>query len=97
MIEKLSKERHFPKIHIPNQPVVESAAHYGVIKVKDYLSIDDLVSKITPHESKEPKTMELLNIGHNYGQNFGFINYRITTHKFNHLKLESKTSVPFIT
>ena len=94
---KLAKERHFPKIHIPEPPKVESAAHYGVIKIIDYLSFEDLLSKITPIESNEPKHMELINIGHNYGQNFGFIVYRISTNKFKHLKITGKTSVTSFT
>jgi hypothetical protein len=56
----------------------------------DYLSLEDLLIKIKPIESTEPKHMELLDIGPNYGQNFGFILYRISAHKFKHLKISGK-------
>ena len=84
MNAKLQKERGLPKIHIPEPPKVESAVGYGDIKVKDYLSFEDLLTKIKPNASNEAKHMEQFN------QNFGFISYRILHKKFKHLKLPSK-------
>ena len=90
MFSKLVKEKHLPKTHIPEPPKVSPTANYGSIKIDDYLSLEDLLSHIKSIESKEPKHMELLNIGPNYGQNFGFILYRIITQKFKNLDLLGK-------
>ena len=81
---KLQKERGLPKIHIPEPPKIEAAVAYGDIKVKDYLSFEDLLTKIKPNVSNEAKHME------QFDQNFGFILYRISHKKFKHLKLPSK-------
>ncbi len=81
LFEKFHKERKTPTIAIPKPPEVEQAAHYGVVKVHDYLSLEDLLNKI------KPKHMELLDIGPNYGQHFGFILYRTPINKIKHLKL----------
>jgi hypothetical protein len=88
LIEKFSKERNSPNIHIPKSPEVSHSAHYGVVKIHDYLSLDDILNKMKPIISEKPKHMELLDIGTNYGQNFGFILYRTTSDKFKHLKLK---------
>ena len=87
MFAKLTKERGLPKIKLPNPPQVVKAANYGTVKIIDYISFEDILSQIKPIVSNEPKRMESLNIGSNYGQNFGFITYRVETNKFNHLKL----------
>ena len=71
-------------------------AGYGLIKIVDHLSLEDLLDKITPIESQEPKYMELLDIGHNFGQNFGFIVYRMSVHKFKQLELTGQTSLEVI-
>ena len=81
---KLQKERGLPKIHIPELPKVEAAVAYGDIKVKDYLSFEDLLFKVETVYSYEAKQMEQLD------QNFGFILYRIGINKFKHLKIPSK-------
>src|SRR5882724_658004 len=87
LFAKLTNERGLPKIKLPNPPQVEKAAVYGKLKIKDYISFEDILSQIKPIVSNEPKHMELLNIGSNYGQNWGFITYRVETNKFKHLKL----------
>ncbi len=55
MFEKFHKERNTPNIAIPKPPGVEHTAHYGVVKVYDYLSLDDLLNKIKPITSEKPK------------------------------------------
>ncbi len=87
MFEKFNKERNAPKILIPKPPDVSQIANYGVVKVNDYLSLNDLLDKIKPISSEKPLHMELLDIGPNYGQNFGFILYRTSINKFKNLKL----------
>ncbi len=87
LFEKYTKERNAPQILIPKPPEVSQTANYGVVKVNDYLSLNDLLDKIKPISSEKPKHMELLDIGPNYGQHFGFILYRTSINKFKNLKL----------
>jgi len=87
LYEKFHKERNSPKILVPKPPEVEHTANYGVVKVHDYLSLNDLLNKIKPIVSEKPKHMELLDIGPNYGQHFGFILYRTSINKVKHLKI----------
>ena len=85
MITRLTKERHLPKTHIPEPPKIETTANYGVIKIVDHLSLEDLLSKLTPIESPKPKHME------DIGQNFGFILYRMWAQKFKQIKIMGQT------
>jgi len=87
LFAKFTKERGGPNIHIPNPPEVSHTANYGVVKVNDYLSLEDILNNIKPITTEKPTHMELLDIGSNYGQHFGFILYRTTTDKFKQLKL----------
>jgi len=66
---------------------VPHTAHYGAVKILDYLSLEDILNKMKPITSEKPMHMELLNIGTNYGQHFGYTLYRTTADKFKHLKL----------
>ena len=87
MIEKFINERNLTKLRIPETPKPDLAAHYGVVKTSGYLSYNDLLIHIKSYKSEKPIHPELLNIGTNYGQHFGFILYRTTTNKFKNLKL----------
>jgi len=66
---------------------VTPAAHYGTVKIHDYLSLEDILNQMKPIISEKPKHMELLDIGTNYGQHFGFILYKTSANKFKHLKI----------
>ena len=93
LVQKFTKERGLPQLLVPKPPTPPQAMAYGVIKVKDYLSFDDILTQIKPITTEKPQPMELLNLGPNYGQNFGFINYRLTNlQKFKHLKLTGNFS-----
>ncbi|CAG2166179.1 unnamed protein product, partial [Oppiella nova] len=93
LIEKFTKERGLPQLSIPKPPVVSLTTGYGKLKVKDYLSLEDVLIKIKPIVTEKPQHMELLNIGSNYGQNFGFILYRLSNvTKFKHLKVTGGAS-----
>ena len=87
LILKLTKERGLPKIYIPEPPKVEAAVGYGDIKVKDYLSFEDILSQIQPKTDTKVQTMEA------YDQTFGYILYRIPHNKFKHLKLSGKSPI----
>ncbi len=64
MIEKLHKERpNLPKVKIPVPPKESLKGNYGVIKVTEYLTLNDILAKIKPIDSEEPKQMELIDIG----------------------------------
>jgi len=86
LIVKLVADRKLPKYNIPDPPKVEAAEGYGTIKITDYLTFDDLLSKITPKEDTTAKHMEL------YDQGFGYILYRISHQKFKQLTLTKGVS-----
>jgi hypothetical protein len=92
LFEKFNKERKGPQIIIPKPPVVSHTAHYGSVKPIDFLSFNDILSKIKIIDSEKPKYMEMINIGTNYGQNFGFILYRTSINKTKELKLTGGVS-----
>jgi hypothetical protein len=84
-------------LRIPSPPKAETAAHYGVVKVTDYLSYNDLLTHIKSYKSEDPIHPELLNIGPNYGQNFGFTIYRTTIPKSKNFKgIKSIFSILFV-
>ncbi len=83
LIAKYVKDKKLPDLHIPNVPAVVPAEAYGVVKIKDYLSLDDILGQLQPiHVNGKPKHMEEL------GQAFGFILYRISAPKFKHLNYQ---------
>jgi hypothetical protein len=89
LIEKLHKERpNLPKVKTPTPPKENPKARYGVIKVTEYLNFDDLLNKTKPIVSDHPKHMESLDIGPNYGQNFGFTLYRTKVPKIKSLVIK---------
>jgi hypothetical protein len=79
-----------PKVKIPEPPKESPKGQYGVINVTQYLALNDLLSKVKPIVSDQPKKMENLDIGPNYGQNFGFILYRTNISKFENLILKGE-------
>jgi beta-galactosidase len=92
-IELLKKERNWPKLReIEEMPKQSEKANYGTFRINQYLTLNDALSKITKSFNYEsPKPMELLDLGENYGQNFGYILYRtIVSEKFSTLKFESR-------
>jgi len=87
----LHKERpHLPKVKIPEPPKENPKANYGVINVTEYLTLNDLLTQIKPISSDSPKNMEAIDIGPNYGQNWGFILYRTQISKIKNLILKGK-------
>ena len=67
-----------PKIKIPDPPKAETAAHYGVVNVTEQLFLNDFVKDLKSFKVDKPIHSELLNIGSDYGQNYGFTLYRTT-------------------
>jgi len=63
-----------------------------VVKTTEYLPYNDLLSKSKAVASDKAVHMELLNVGTNYGQNFGFTLYRATVAKFSKLTLKGGVS-----
>ncbi|XP_054166390.1 beta-galactosidase-1-like protein 2 [Oppia nitens] len=93
LITKFTKERGYPQLTIPDPPKPQLTTSYGKVIIKDYLSLDNLLSKVKSITTSKPQHMELLNLGENYGQSYGFINYRLTgLQKFKHLKLNGGVS-----
>jgi hypothetical protein len=86
IFEKFAKERNLPKLRIPETPKPEMAASYGVVKITDQLSYSDLFTLVKSYKYENPIHPELLDIGPNYGQNFGFTVYRTTIPKSKNFK-----------
>ncbi|CAG2121282.1 unnamed protein product, partial [Medioppia subpectinata] len=63
LIEKFNKERSQPKLLISKPPELIKPKAYGKVKVVDYLSLEDVLSKIKPIVTEKPTHMELLNLG----------------------------------
>ncbi len=88
VIEKLAKERYFPKLKIPELSKENLKASFGTIKVLEYLTLNELLKLIKPIASDSPKHMEMIDIKPNYGQNFGFTVYRTEVQKFSKISFE---------
>ncbi len=87
----MHKERpNLPKVKIPVPPKENMKGNYGVVKVTEYLTLNDILNKIKPITSEQPKQMELIDIGANYGQNWGFILYRTKVSKIKNLIIKGK-------
>jgi beta-galactosidase GanA len=86
LIDRLHKERNVQKFKTPPQPKETGKGNYGKVNVTEYLPFESIVNDIKPIESKEPLQMEMLKIGKNYGQSYGFILYRTTVPKFKNLR-----------
>lgn len=88
MIDKLKKERGEPNVKLPPIPTVATPAAYGSVKVSGYLLYSEILNKVKAIASDHPKPMELLNVGSNYGQHFGFILYRANVTEFSKLVIK---------
>jgi len=88
-------KRNWPKIKTPSPPKEIMAHSYGVINVTEYIPYNQILSKIKAIKSINPIYMELIDIGPNYGQNFGFILYRTEIPKSKQLKISSKVYLNF--
>jgi hypothetical protein len=60
-----------------------------MINITDYLSYNDLLTHIKSYKSEKPIHPEMLDIGPNYGQNYGFTVYRTTIPKSKILKFST--------
>ncbi len=97
IFEKFANERNLPKLRIPNPPKLETTASYGVVKVTDQLSYNDLLTHVKSYKSVNPIHPEFLDIGPDYGQNFGFTAYRTTIPKSKNFKgMKSIFSILFV-
>ena len=86
IIEKFTKEHKLPEIRKPLPPKASPAAHYGVVKVTEQLLMNDFLKHLKPYNVMTPIHSEMLPIGPNYGQNFGFTLYRTTIPKSSSMK-----------
>lgn len=87
MMIKLIQEKNLPKVHVPQPPKEQAAKAYGDIKFVDYLTLDDLASKVTPIKSNKAQSME------HFDQGYGFILYRVSWAKYNQIKVPSESFI----
>ena len=81
-----------PQIQRPNPPPTERAHGYGVVKVTEQLSLNELVKHVEGHKVEKPIHPELLNLGPGFGQLFGFTLYRTTIPKSKTLHFQNGMS-----
>ena len=68
----------FPKTYLPDIPPAPRAVAYGKVAVEEVLPLEHMLEHAIKFTNmKKPVAMELLNIGKDYGQRFGFILYRV--------------------
>ena len=53
-------------------------AYYGDISLREYLSLNEILSCVTPFSSEYPVPMEMFKIHEDYGQSYGYTIYRTT-------------------
>ena len=92
ILEKHVKDHKLPQIRRPNPPPVEKATSYGVVKVTEQITLNELVKHVKSYKVDKPIHPEVLNIGPNYGQLFGFTLYRTTIPKSKTLHFQSGMS-----
>ncbi|XP_054162204.1 beta-galactosidase-1-like protein 3 [Oppia nitens] len=76
LIQKFNDERKLPKLRTQLPPPINKAANYGVINITEKLSLSQVLKYIKPFQSKTVVSMENINLGPNFGQNYGFTLYR---------------------
>ena len=76
MIEAFNNERNLTQLNKIDVPEPNRAQNYGVIQMNEELSLNNVLNSLQFYSSKYPVSMENINIGQNYGQNFGFTVYR---------------------
>ena len=76
LIEEFTQQRNLSQLDRPEAPSAELAVGYGSIRIQEQLTLAQLLANMTSYRSRHPVSMENINIGPNYGQNFGFTLYR---------------------
>ena len=76
MIEKFNRESNLTELNKVDVPEPNKARNYGVLQINEQLSLNNILYRLPSYLSKYPVSMENINVGPNYGQNFGFTLYR---------------------
>ena len=77
LYQKLVASGRFPKIHLPEIPHGPSVVAYDKASIEEVLPFEEILTHAQKFVLKKPVSMELLDIGKDYGQRFGFIMYRV--------------------
>lgn len=79
LYHKLVHLGKLPRLALPDLPKVVPASAYGQFTLQEYLPLEAIL-RHSPRFDNVPKAlpMELLNLGKDYGQRFGFVLYRVT-------------------
>lgn len=81
LYDQLVQLGRMPKLILPdNPPEVQIAQQYGNLQINEWIPLDTMLEQCIRFENMTKSiSMELLNLGPDYGQRFGFILYRIQT------------------
>jgi len=78
LYHKLVDTGRMPKTHIPEVPKAPAVHGYGNVSITSMLPLESLLQHAVKFTNvPKPIPMELLDVGKDYGQNFGFILYRV--------------------
>ena len=78
LYQKLVASGRFPKIYLPEIPPAPQASAYGKVPIEKVLSLEHILEHAQRFTHlKKPVPMELLDLGKDYGQRFGFVLYRV--------------------
>ena len=84
LYQKLVTAGRLPKTHLPDLPPVQLAHAYGNVTVQEMLSLEQMLAHAHKFANmKKPVPMELLDLGKDYGQQFGFVLYRVEAMQVN--------------
>jgi len=87
MIEQLMKDGKIPETRWPSTPQETKKVKYETLNITHQLSLEDILRHVKSIKSVNLMPMEMLDIGENFGQQFGFILYRTSTSVFNKVHL----------
>lgn len=78
MYLKLVATGRLPKTYLPDIPPAPKARAYGKLQIEKTLPFESILEQAPKFTNmKKPVPMELLNLGKDYGQRFGFVLYRV--------------------
>ena len=87
MIEQLMKDGKIPATHWPSTPQETNKAKYKTLNIIHQLPLEAILRHVKPIRSDNPMPMEMLDIGENFGQQFGFTLYRTSIPMIKKLQL----------
>ena len=87
MIEQLMKDGKIPATRWPSTPQETKKVKYETLKINQQLPLEAILNHVRPIKSVNTMPMHMLDIGDNFGQQFGFTLYRTSIPVIEELEL----------